>query len=124
MVYNNPLKQLANSQLGTNARTIRTTALALCYSTTLSPSLFLLFSPLLLFSSFLSLFRPLFPSPSLTFSSSPSPLFLSPPLIFSSSFPSPSPSFPYLLLSLSSSPLFLPSPSLLSNFLSVLYILY
>ena len=30
---NNPLKKLANSRWGTNARTIRTTALALCYST-------------------------------------------------------------------------------------------
>ena len=29
---NNLLKKLANSRLGTNARTIRTTALALCYS--------------------------------------------------------------------------------------------
>ena len=30
---NNLLKKLANSKWGTNARTIRTTALALCYST-------------------------------------------------------------------------------------------
>ena len=30
---NNLLKKLANSEWGTNARTIRTTALALCYST-------------------------------------------------------------------------------------------
>ena len=30
---NNMLKKLANSKWGTNARTIRTTALALCYST-------------------------------------------------------------------------------------------
>ena len=30
---NNLLKKLANSRWGTNARTIRTTALALCYST-------------------------------------------------------------------------------------------
>ena len=30
---NNQLKKLANSRWGTNARTIRTTALALCYST-------------------------------------------------------------------------------------------
>ena len=31
---NNLLKKLANSRWGTNARTIRTTAVALCYSTT------------------------------------------------------------------------------------------
>ena len=32
-IRNNLLKKLANSKWGTNARTIRTTALALCYST-------------------------------------------------------------------------------------------
>ena len=33
VTQNNLLKKLANSRWGTNARTIRTTALALCYST-------------------------------------------------------------------------------------------